>query len=76
MTKPRKSRQVSPAHGIELPILDETLCTGCGICPEVCPTACLAMGAHLPWLPRPAECVACGLCVQVCPAAALEMTSA
>jgi formate hydrogenlyase subunit 6/NADH:ubiquinone oxidoreductase subunit I len=73
MSKPRKSRPVS--HSIELPILDETLCTGCGTCPEACPTACLAMGPHLPWLPRPAECVACALCVEVCPAAALQMTS-
>jgi formate hydrogenlyase subunit 6/NADH:ubiquinone oxidoreductase subunit I len=58
---------------VELPVLDETLCTGCGACPEVCPTACLAMGRSLPWLPRPADCVSCGLCVAVCPAAALRL---
>jgi formate hydrogenlyase subunit 6/NADH:ubiquinone oxidoreductase subunit I len=73
MKKPRKYRQVSPANGIALPTVDETLCTGCGICAEVCPTACLAMGPHLPWLPQPAECVVCGLCVEVCPAAALHL---
>jgi MinD superfamily P-loop ATPase len=69
----RRRQRVVPLHGIELPTVDERKCTGCGICPEVCPTKCLAMDPHLPWLPRPAECVACGLCVEVCPAAALHL---
>jgi formate hydrogenlyase subunit 6/NADH:ubiquinone oxidoreductase subunit I len=58
---------------LALPVLDETLCTGCGWCPEVCPTACLAMGTHMPWLPRPWDCVSCGLCVDVCPTGALSL---
>jgi formate hydrogenlyase subunit 6/NADH:ubiquinone oxidoreductase subunit I len=58
---------------LELPVVAETLCTGCGWCPEVCPTACLAMGRHLPRLPRPLDCVSCGLCVLVCPANALRL---
>jgi MinD superfamily P-loop ATPase len=58
---------------IELPSVDETLCTGCGLCVAVCPTDCLAMLAHLPWLPRPRDCVSCGLCVVVCPAKALAL---
>ena len=61
---------------IELPVVDETLCTGCGICVAVCPTACLAMGVNLPWLPRPRDCVSCALCVAVCPASALRMEAA
>ncbi len=60
-------------HRVELPVVDETLCTGCGICVAVCPTACLEMAAHLPWLPRPRDCVSCVLCVAVCPASALTM---
>jgi formate hydrogenlyase subunit 6/NADH:ubiquinone oxidoreductase subunit I len=58
---------------LELPVLDETLCTGCGWCPEVCPTQCLEMGNHRPWLPRPLDCISCGLCVLICPARALQM---
>jgi NAD-dependent dihydropyrimidine dehydrogenase PreA subunit len=57
----------------ELPVLDETLCTGSGLCVAVCPTACLDMAERHPWLPRPAHCVSCGLCVDVCPAGALRL---
>jgi formate hydrogenlyase subunit 6/NADH:ubiquinone oxidoreductase subunit I len=58
---------------VELPLLDETRCTGCGDCVAVCPTECLAMAGALPWLPRPGDCISCGLCVQVCPADALTL---
>jgi NAD-dependent dihydropyrimidine dehydrogenase PreA subunit len=57
----------------ELPILDETRCTGCGDCVMVCPTDCLAMSGPIPWLPRPGECVSCSVCVLICPTAALRM---
>jgi MinD superfamily P-loop ATPase len=69
-----KHRVVEPWwRQLELPVVEETLCTGCGWCPEVCPTTCLAMGRRLPWLPRPLDCVSCGLCVLICPANALRM---
>jgi formate hydrogenlyase subunit 6/NADH:ubiquinone oxidoreductase subunit I len=58
---------------VELPVVDATLCTACGWCPEVCPTDCLAMGKHLPRLPRPLDCVSCSLCVLIGPANALRM---
>jgi len=73
MKKPAKQPRVLSRKGVELPVVDETLCTGCGTCAEVCPTSCLAMGAQLPWLPRPADCVSCGLCAEVCPAGALRL---
>jgi MinD superfamily P-loop ATPase len=57
----------------ELPVLDETRCTGCGDCVAVCPTACLATAGRRPWMPRPADCVACGACVLVCPVDALRL---
>jgi len=38
-----------------LPVLDESRCTGCGLCPDVCPTVCLEMAGALPWLPRPRD---------------------
>jgi NAD-dependent dihydropyrimidine dehydrogenase PreA subunit len=57
----------------DLPLLDETRCTGCGDCVAVCPTGCLEMSAFLPWLPRPLDCVACNLCVGVCPADAVRL---
>ena len=59
----------------KLPVLDETLCTGCGDCVAVCPAACLEMAGSLPWLPRPADCMACALCEMVCPADAIKMAA-
>jgi NAD-dependent dihydropyrimidine dehydrogenase PreA subunit len=58
---------------IDLPVLNETRCTGCGDCVAVCPVDCLAMQGRVPWLVRPHDCVSCGLCAFVCPAEALTM---
>jgi formate hydrogenlyase subunit 6/NADH:ubiquinone oxidoreductase subunit I len=57
----------------DLPLLDETRCTGCGDCVRICPVDCLAMSGPLPWLPRPGDCIACALCVTLCPADALRL---
>jgi NAD-dependent dihydropyrimidine dehydrogenase PreA subunit len=58
----------------DLPLLDETRCTGCGDCVAVCPTKCLAMAGAIPWLIRPADCVSCAACVAVCPADAVRLS--
>jgi NAD-dependent dihydropyrimidine dehydrogenase PreA subunit len=57
----------------ELPLLDETRCTGCTNCVAVCPTDCLEMAGGLPWLPRPLDCIACAACAEVCPVEALRL---
>jgi NAD-dependent dihydropyrimidine dehydrogenase PreA subunit len=57
----------------ELPVLDETRCTGCGDCVAVCPTICLAIAGAIPWLIRPADCVSCSACVAVCPTDAVRL---
>ena len=59
----------------ELPVLDETRCTGRADCVAVCPTGCLAMNGATPWMPRPLDCVSCTLCVRVCPTDALRMSA-
>ena len=58
---------------LELPVLDETRCTGCAECVALCPTDCLDLDGRLPWLPRPLDCISCGLCVVVCPTQALRL---
>ncbi|MCS6850463.1 MAG: 4Fe-4S binding protein [Gemmataceae bacterium] len=57
----------------ELPVVDESRCTGCGDCVAVCPVECLGMWGAVPWLPRPSECVSCGVCVVVCPPQAIRL---
>ncbi|MFL5240740.1 MAG: ATP-binding protein [Gemmataceae bacterium] len=57
----------------ELPLLDETRCTGRGDCVVICPTNCLEMDGPVPWMPRPGDCISCSLCVLVCPVHALTM---
>lgn len=56
---------------VELPQLNEKLCTGCESCVTVCPTNCLAMGRRYPWIPRPGDCTSCAACTLVCPTDAL-----
>jgi NAD-dependent dihydropyrimidine dehydrogenase PreA subunit len=58
----------------ELPLLDETRCTGCGDCVPVCPVDCLELLRRTPWLARPGDCVSCALCVLVCPESALSLS--
>ena len=73
--KKKHSTRILETHWrqVELPVVAATLCTACGWCVDACPTRCLALGAHVPTLPRPLDCVSCSLCVLICPAGALEM---
>lgn len=64
---------MQPHLAERLPVLDETRCTGCGDCVDVCPTACLEPAGPLPWLARPGDCIRCDLCCRVCPEDALSL---
>jgi NAD-dependent dihydropyrimidine dehydrogenase PreA subunit len=57
----------------ELPLLDESRCTGCGDCVFVCPIHCLELTGAMPTLPRPMDCVCCELCARVCPVDAVQL---
>jgi len=74
MAPRRNQKSAQPAWTWrEVPVVNETTCTGCGLCCALCPTDCLSMAGPLPWMPRPADCIGCAVCALVCPAAALEM---
>ncbi len=51
--------------------IDQTRCTGCGACLEVCPTGALTLVEGKARL-NPAQCQGCEACVQVCPTGALQ----
>ncbi|MGE5237532.1 MAG: 4Fe-4S binding protein [Chloroflexota bacterium] len=53
------------------PVTQDTLCTKCGLCISVCPTA--AIDADDPTLIDKGLCIRCCACVKVCPAGAKTM---
>ena len=61
------------------PFFDITICNGCAICLDVCPTDCIALGVPgvrdphaYPELVDPKACIGCGFCGQECPVDAIE----
>jgi NAD-dependent dihydropyrimidine dehydrogenase PreA subunit len=54
---------------------DPALCTGCGLCPEVCPHAVFAMDGKRAILRNPEPCMECGACMLNCPTGAITVDS-
>jgi NAD-dependent dihydropyrimidine dehydrogenase PreA subunit len=75
MAKPQRDHLTRLGQALDVPAVDERLCTGCRHCVAVCPADCLAMEGALPWLPRPLDCISCSACVLLCPASALVLVS-
>lgn len=79
--KPFKTDKLRGAH-----VLDMSKCTGCSMCQQVCPAACIDMTTveeRYPQNPRSrfpridhSKCTFCALCVEYCPFSALSMTNA
>ena len=55
-----------------IPVIDETACTGCGACVEVCPPRALVMKQEKALLEEE-FCEECGFCVPECPADAIRI---
>jgi NAD-dependent dihydropyrimidine dehydrogenase PreA subunit len=53
--------------------LDETKCTGCGVCLEVCPHEVLRMDGRKVQISDRDACMECGACSRNCPAGALTV---
>ncbi len=54
-------------------IVDEGICTGCGICIDVCPNQALEMVDGLAKLTKPEACDGIGECVDACPVQAITL---
>lgn len=62
--------------GVQLAIVDESLCIGCTWCREVCPVDAI-VGAHqYMHTVIAAECTGCELCVPRCPVDCIQMVRA
>jgi NAD-dependent dihydropyrimidine dehydrogenase PreA subunit len=51
------------------------LCTGCGMCVDVCPHSVFAMNSHAARLAHPDDCMECGACQVNCLAGAIAVDS-
>jgi len=68
-----------PGISIETPVaaIDPNLCTGCGNCPQVCPTSAIKLEKREGILSLSEvdalKCIGCGNCVVVCPVKAINL---
>lgn len=54
-----------------IPIIDQNLCDGCGLCVLACPTSALALREGKAWVAHPTLCDYSGDCELVCPTRAI-----
>ncbi len=80
LTSARAARFLSREEiSLETPVafIDSTLCTGCGNCPQVCPTNAIHLEKRNGILSvsevEALECIGCGNCVVVCPVKAITL---
>lgn len=53
--------------------LNAEKCTGCGLCPTVCPHGVLTLSGRLAQIADRDACIECGACARNCPAEALTV---
>lgn len=54
-------------------VVDPGLCTGCGICIDVCPHQALELVDGVAKLTQPEKCDGSGECVEACPVQAISL---
>jgi len=84
MIAARRFAIFNPVHTTNfIPEIDDTQCTGCGKCVNVCPVEAMALvSANNPHFPNrkkavlnPEFCLGCGVCVRVCPEKSILLQS-
>jgi NAD-dependent dihydropyrimidine dehydrogenase PreA subunit len=53
--------------------LDASLCTGCGLCQEVCPHAVFSLENRKAKITSPGRCMECGACMRNCVPGAVKV---
>lgn len=53
--------------------LDQSLCTGCGLCMDVCPHGVYQMGEKVVEFAHKDACIECGACQKNCPVDAISV---
>ncbi|MCA9734969.1 MAG: 4Fe-4S binding protein [Deferribacteres bacterium] len=56
-----------------LPVFNEDICTGCGVCIEACSPGCLDIRDRVAVLSRPHFCSSEGQCSMLCPEVCIRM---
>lgn len=56
----------------QVPVVDESACTGCGACAEICQYSAIAMAGNVP-ITFPDLCHSCTGCALVCPTGAITL---
>jgi ferredoxin len=56
-----------------LSVIDQELCTGCGICVERCPTDAITLNSDGVAERDEAACIGCGICARFCPEEAVSL---
>jgi len=52
-------------------IIDKSVCTGCGVCVDVCPTEAIVAESDKFEIVAD-DCIDCGICAGVCPVEAIS----
>ena len=84
MIAARRFALTQPIHTTNFaPVVNESTCTGCGQCVNVCPVEAMTLvSAHDPthgkkhkaWV-NPDVCLGCGVCARVCPTKSVHLES-
>jgi NAD-dependent dihydropyrimidine dehydrogenase PreA subunit len=65
--QPAAGAPLGSASMRRLPVIEQDLCSGCGLCVQACEQHCLELIWDFATLTRPEACGGAGRCVEACP---------